>query len=465
MVARKLLRCEIHLEEASDDGSKLLLQCILNDFLLRYRGSRVLHTSGNSIDASNFLYNWSGASFIRLPRLLQQTWNLSGLDVSGRMERAICAHTRLANPARPRYTPRQQLGNTMKGALGFFTFLLLVFSTSHAPFPFGERAVIIRIDDVQDYGQPSSYALPAKMVLQYHISERIPALLSIIASRFGSDPQLIDQIQDGLSLGIFTIAIHGWHHQPLTNLSQSEQISEMQRGKNRLETVLGIKVLSFVPPYNKFNDATIEALKKNGLTLMSTAIYEGDIPREEDGITFIPQTVTTAEVEFRTDSWMPLSFESIIKQIEESWNSYGVAVVVIHPRQFVGEDEKERWGTYVQVIQWVRANEGKIIRPEPLSPATGNLDPFLLSVGLFCGMVSTLLIAFNWSAKRKSGNGHPKDSKNDQHWGKRNKLRKGNEELASLASAPPAPVLKYCSACGAAIPNPAAYCDRCGEKQ
>jgi len=339
------------------------------------------------------------------------------------------------------------VGNTIKGALSSFVFLLLAFSMNHALFPVRERAVIIRIDDMQDYGQPSSYAPPEKMALQYHVSERIPALLSIIASRFGNDPQLIDQIQEGLRLGIFTIAIHGWHHQPLINLSQAEQISEMQRGKNRLETVLGIKVLSFVPPYNKFNDATVEALKKNGLTLMSAAIYEGDVPREEDGIMFIPQTVTTAEVEFQTDSWTPLSFESIIKQIEESWNSYGVAIVVIHPRQFVGADEKDRWETYIQVIQWIRANEGKIIRPEPPNPKTGNLDPFLLSAGLFCGMVSTLLIAFNWSAKRKSGKGHPK------------------EELASLATTAPTPVLKYCSACGIATPSSAAYCDKCGKKQ
>ena len=48
---------------------------------------------------------------------------------------------------------------------------------------------------------------------------------------------------------------------------------------------------------------------------------------------------------------------------------------------------------------------------------------------------------------------------------KKNKLRKGEEELASLASAPPAPAVKYCSACGTAIPGSAVYCDNCGEKQ
>ncbi len=48
---------------------------------------------------------------------------------------------------------------------------------------------------------------------------------------------------------------------------------------------------------------------------------------------------------------------------------------------------------------------------------------------------------------------------------KKNKLRKGEEELAKLASAPPTPSLKYCSACGAKIPGSAIYCDTCGEKQ
>jgi len=48
---------------------------------------------------------------------------------------------------------------------------------------------------------------------------------------------------------------------------------------------------------------------------------------------------------------------------------------------------------------------------------------------------------------------------------KKNELRKGEEELASLASIPPAPSVRYCSACGATIPGSAVYCDRCGEKQ
>lgn len=281
--------------------------------------------------------------------------------------------------------------------------ILLSLSTIHSLFPVGDRAVVIRIDDVQDYGQPSPYSQPEKMLLQYHIIERIPALLSIIPTRFDKDPQLLDQIKEGLKLEIFTVAIHGWHHEDFTNLSRTVQIEQMRYGKNKLEATLGVDVLAFVPPYDKFNTETIAALRRNGLTLMSSSTYEGDIPREEDGIMFIPRTVTTAEVAPQTDTWTPLTFELITKQIENSWASYGVAVIVVHPRQFVSENGEDRWNTYIRVLEWIRTNHGRIVHVEPPSPKTSpiQLDSLLVSVGLFSGMVSTLLIAFNLSSRKK----------------------------------------------------------------
>jgi len=291
----------------------------------------------------------------------------------------------------------------MNCTIAAFILLSLTFSTIHSLFPVGDRAVIIRIDDVQTYDQPSSYAQPEKMLLQYHITEGIPALVSIIPTRFDKDPQLVDQIKEGTNQGIFTIAVHGWHHEPFTNLSRTVQAESMQYGKNRLEAILGSQVLAFVPPYDKFNRDTIAALKISGLTLMSSATYEGDIPREEDGIVFIPQTVTSAEVVQQTDSWNLVPLTSITQQIESSWVSYGVAVIVIHPRQFYDEKGEDRWSAYIQMIEWIQQNQGKIIRAEPPRPTINlRLDPFLLSVGIFTGLVSTLLIAFNLSSKRNA---------------------------------------------------------------
>jgi hypothetical protein len=141
-------------------------------------------------------------------------------------------------------------------------------------------------------------------------------------------------------------------------------------------------------------------MKRNHLTLMSSATWVGDIPREEDGIVFIPETVTTANVV--TDSWAAVPFESIIQQIQDSWDNYGLAVVLIHPRQFTDEGYEERWNIYLRTIEWVQATQGTIIRPEPPTPSTEyNLEPFSFSVGIVTGMASILIVVFGVAATRK----------------------------------------------------------------
>jgi peptidoglycan/xylan/chitin deacetylase (PgdA/CDA1 family) len=280
----------------------------------------------------------------------------------------------------------------------------LALSSSHALYPVGSRVVVIRIDDIQDYDPASSSARAQEMLLQYHIDHNVPALLAIIGSNFGKQPRLIDQIQKGVQKGIFTIAIHGWNHMPYPAMSPSAQITDMKYAKNRLEAIFGIEISAFVPPYSNFTDATIDAMKQNHVVLISSSSYLGDIPREENGIVYIPETVETANVNLKTDSWVPVPFESIVSQIQRSWSSYGLAVALIHPRQFTGEDEADRWNIYVRMTEWIQSNDGTIIRAESTEQKMGyTLDPFLLIVVVFAGLVSTFLVILNVSARRKRG--------------------------------------------------------------
>jgi peptidoglycan/xylan/chitin deacetylase (PgdA/CDA1 family) len=282
--------------------------------------------------------------------------------------------------------------------------LSLALSSSHALYPVGSRVVIIRIDDIQDYDPASSSARAQEMLLQYHIDHKIPALLAIIGSNFGTQPQLIDQIQKGVQEGIFTIAIHGWSHVPYPTMSSSAQITDMKYAKNRLEAIFGIEISAFVPPYLNFTDATIDAMKQNHVVLISSSIYVGDVPREENGIVYIPETVETANVDLKTDSWVPVSLESMVSQIQKSWSSYGLAVALLHPRQFTGEDEAGRWNIYVRMTEWIQSNDGTIIRAESTEQKIGYaLDPSLLIVAVLAGMVSTFLVILKVGARRKSG--------------------------------------------------------------
>jgi hypothetical protein len=283
---------------------------------------------------------------------------------------------------------------------------LALTQSSAAAFTSGQHALVIRIDDIQDYQSIPEFTGPEYKVLQYHIDRQIPALVALIMTRFGTDPHLLQLIRTGFGSGIFLLGNHGWHHDLFNNKSASVQTQELGYAEDRLQSIFGIHVLTFVPPYGGYNSNTIDAMKANQMTLISaTSDYDQFMLLEQDGILYFPQTVTTAEVDPGTDSWIPRSIDSITGQISASWEAWGVAVVVIHPRQFVdvnGIWVDARWSIYTQMVDWVEANQGTFLLPTPpsLPVKAANVDAFLISVGLFSGITSSLIIAFNISSKR-----------------------------------------------------------------
>lgn len=284
-------------------------------------------------------------------------------------------------------------------AIMFVLVMLGLAMVPHNPafFGSGNRLVIIREDDVQDYGF-QAFAQAQQTLLQYQLTQRIPTLLSIIAADFGGNSDLVDTVKEGLRLGIFAAGIHGWQHVPFTNLSPSDQASAMQRAKLKLEQLLGVNISTFIPPYNVFDDGTINALKINALTIMSAATYVGgDYPREEDGIIYIPETVETAEVNLQTSNWGVTSFNSITQEITNSWNNYGISIITFHPRQFLGANNtwsQDRWQIYLQTIDWVKTNQGTLILAEPQTlrkegaKQTNDTQQVLALAGVFAGITS-----------------------------------------------------------------------------
>ncbi len=275
-----------------------------------------------------------------------------------------------------------------------------------ATFTSGQHAVIIRIDDIQDYDSIPQFTGTEYKVLQYQIDQHIPTLIAIITSRFGTDAHLMDLTKSGFSQGVFMLANHGWHHDLYNNKTAAQQTQELGYAEERLQSIFGVHVLTFIPPYGGYDDNTIAAMKANRMTLISpTSDYDQVMNLQKDGILYLPQTVTTADVDFGTDSWVPRSLNSITDQISASWEAFGVAVIVLHPRQFVDVNSTwvdARWSIYTQMIDWIKANQGNLLLPTPPGPPAKatNFDPLLISVALFAGITSSLIIAFNLSSKR-----------------------------------------------------------------
>ena len=277
----------------------------------------------------------------------------------------------------------------LKYQLLLVSWLLLansVFSLNSVSLQADQRSVVIRIDDVEDLDRGHPFAEAQRRILEYQIEQRIPALIAIIASEFGSEKELLEIVKRGIQAGVLIPAVHGWYHEPaLSELTSEEQLSQIRMAREWLESVLGVQVKALVPPFGKFNSATIDAAKKTNITLISSSIFEGDTPRLENGILFIPETVSTAEVDFETDSWVPHTLGSMIDQIKQSWTQFGTATVVIHPRQFLDMNQtwdKTRWDLYTQMIAWTHSNvDGQIIRADdarPIGKKNSNLDWFLI---------------------------------------------------------------------------------------
>jgi peptidoglycan/xylan/chitin deacetylase (PgdA/CDA1 family) len=284
------------------------------------------------------------------------------------------------------------------GTAALVALLLLQSGTPIAQA--GDRRIIIRVDDIQDF----NYSNHQQRVLRFHLENKIPIILGVIPTRFGFDEQLIQLITRGSREGLFKIAIHGWKHESMRGLSLSEQIRHLRQGKNTLEN-LGLETRVLIPPLNEFDNNTLQAMKENDLTVISSATYYGDEPGIREGIMHIPSTVTTAEVDFETDSWVSLSLEDIKLQTGESWNSYGVAVVLLHPRQFLSIDGswgESKWESYLMFLDWLKDTQADFSTIDaPPSPIVLNWNSLTISVALFVSISSTILVALHIDHKRK----------------------------------------------------------------
>lgn len=113
-------------------------------------------------------------------------------------------------------------------------------------------------------------------------------------------PRLTDEklslLREKLEHGVIEVAVHGFSHtnnshtdiqSEFAGLPQNIQTRLLAAAKQSLETALGHQVRIFVPPFNQYDDATIEALDKNGYKMLSAGMVAS--PRiEKHGLAYIP---------------------------------------------------------------------------------------------------------------------------------------------------------------------------------
>ena len=128
--------------------------------------------------------------------------------------------------------------------------------------------VIFRIDDISDSHASSSIA-----VINLFLAENEPLTLGMVMNHIGKNPSLVENVLEGKNKGLFELALHGYEHVYYTKLSPQEQLSQLSDANQRMHDLFGKPSSVFIPPYDVFNNYTIDAMSKLGISIISAGDF------------------------------------------------------------------------------------------------------------------------------------------------------------------------------------------------
>ena len=191
--------------------------------------------------------------------------------------------------------------------------------------------VAFRFTQVQDY-----YLNDVQIeVFDIFKRKRIPITTGIIGNLFGNDVKLVDYIKNTLEDNdqLIEIANNGWSYEDFTVLTSEEQSSLIKQGNDHISSVLGITPDVFIPPYEKFNDATILALQENKINYISSTIQNDPPPYPFSGLELyhFPEGAVISQYKPELGATESIPFDETFSQIQKTLDQHGFAVVTIQP--------------------------------------------------------------------------------------------------------------------------------------
>lgn len=148
------------------------------------------------------------------------------------------------------------------------TIYIIIFITLSNSFNFFGMNIIFRYDD---------YTLKHDDLDEQIINEFIKnncnltiGIIPVSNNRILINPKyyfLNNILKPAVRTGKIEIALHGWKHEQINGIpefsyySKREQSQMIFTGKNYLESIFNTHITTFIPPYNSYNQHTLEALK------------------------------------------------------------------------------------------------------------------------------------------------------------------------------------------------------------
>ena len=190
----------------------------------------------------------------------------------------------------------------MKHVIAVILFAIIITSV------FGENIIALRMDD---YGL-NNYEFNKKL-FELHEKYDIPISVGVIPfdenGKGSLDARETTLLIKYIKKGIVDVNLHGYNHKnnlpeeidgasEFYSMPKEIQMLWINRGKRYLETILGIEVTGFIPPFNTYDNNTLNVLDSLNFNYISSACY-GLIPRKNlnENIKHIPYTCLLKDFE------------------------------------------------------------------------------------------------------------------------------------------------------------------------
>ncbi len=202
------------------------------------------------------------------------------------------------------------------------------------------NCVAFRLDTVQDWWMADVNTAIIKEFNQ----NNMPLTIGVIGNFIGTDSNLVEFLKKTLNQNAdIEIANNGWNYEDFTTLSQEEQKQFLIQSNDSIQNTLGFKPTVFIPPHNRYDDSTLNALGELGFSHISSsyAISKPPYSLEKESLYRFPFTASTGIFDSEKFRFMGLPHQTTFDSINDSVEKNGFAVVSMTAQEFANYDGEQ----------------------------------------------------------------------------------------------------------------------------
>lgn len=204
------------------------------------------------------------------------------------------------------------------------------------------NCLAFRLDNVQDYWLNDVQ----NTLLDTFEKKEVPLTIAVLGKFIGDDPKVVGHIQEKLENNSpnLRIANRGWEHIDHTSYDVERQAASIKQTNEKINKMFETTATVFVPPYDDFNQDTIEAVKQNKMLYLSSNVAKEKLPLTTDAPRHIPSTESFANLVSDDPFLSGTISEKALQKVRSGLTRYGFAVISMQPSDFAvktGEFQNE----------------------------------------------------------------------------------------------------------------------------